>query len=74
MCEREREREGHKHTQSQRLTERQTETETDRKTDRREGGKGRGDREDKGWRECEGLQEGLLKGSLENVRMNIDLV
>ena len=25
----------------------------------------RGDREDGGWRECEGRQEGLVKGSLK---------
>ena len=69
-----RERDINTHRVRERQRDRQTETETDRKTDRGEGGKVRGDREDKGWRECEGLQEGLLKGSLENVRMNIDVV
>ena len=34
----------------------------------------RADREDKGWRECGGLQEGLPKGRLENFRMNTDVV
>ena len=58
----------HRHTQTQTdRQERQTDRQTDRVRAERKGGE-RG-RKDRGWREFEGTQEGILKGNRENVRL-----